>query len=246
MGNKKEVKKEVKKDLLLAIVIADNIQKENSGIVTSMQWDRNNLGDEPYTTSPVKIHLSVCKLVPVIKSYLSRLSGSNSGTALRIFTHHIEHDGERVSGQITRSKDGNYWIDLDGDATYCTQRLALCKELMQAYVDMLFYNDAIVLSAMDQMRLATGTLRKFYTSAPQQLTDALPNSETFAHSVALELMIPYQVREEIALVDFEDEKEVEELAKRLFLTKKTLQDYLLKYFDATTSVYNMLNKKASE
>lgn len=228
-------------DWLHSVLIAKHIIDNNPALITSVQWDRQYLGEKPFDINDrVQTHFSVKPLVPFIKQLLRLYSGLDKVTIEihKITTTDFMGEG-RISGIMAKHSESRYVILINDGETYCTQRFTLCKELAQIYVSCLM-SDPLKLNAHDAILEATRELiEQFYgaTETPK-ITDKFRSSETFAHSIALELMIPYTLRGEIAK-QIKEGVAWQDLAERLFITKEPLDEYLKNYFDLISPLYKM-------
>lgn len=163
--------------------------------------------------------------------------------SIKIYKHlDNNHDGSKMAGMLLKEGDNKYSIHIDGNETYCTQRLALCKELVQILVDGISENTNSPLDATRQIiEAAQELIQKFYSSnSKAELTDMFASTEMFAHSIALELMIPYTLREEISTAHYINGASLADIAKRLFITQETLEEYMKTYFLLTTPIYKII------
>jgi hypothetical protein len=237
----------VTQNLLGAIVIAKSIIDNNPEIITTIQHDRTFLGTEPYVmANRVKLHLSVKSLIPVIKKVMREETGSTENIDIKF--HQVntgdedgEFKGSGVAGIMIRHSANKYAVLLNENESYCTQRLSVAKELAEVYVD---YVTKIASPALDPYNQIVESIEellvKFFSATYNpKLTEQFKSSEWLAHAIALELMIPYTLRGEIK-EDLNKGIPVALIAKRLFIPLETLEEYLKKYFDLTTYVYERI------
>lgn len=233
---------DISHDLISSIFIAKNIIDTNPKLITSLQLDRQFLGDKPFNIQDkVPLHTSIKNFIPVIKSVLRRHSGTEN-VIIKIYKVNasaIIVTTSRMAGIVAKQSESSYLILISEEESYCTQRLALCKELSQIYVGCIISEP--LADPNNQILEATRELiHKFYSSDRHPyLTDKFTSSETFAHSIALELMIPYTLRDEIKKQLLEN-NDTMAIAERLFITKETLDEYWKTYFELTTPIYKML------
>ena len=232
-----------KPDLLTAIVVAKYFLDTCPEMRSSVEHDRLYLGKEKYEMhKQVPMHTCIKPFIRVIKNFLRTHTGSEE-IEIKIYqvdTRGIFKGASRIAGIMAKVSEMSYFILLNSEETYCTQRLSLCKELCEIYASCL-YNEPAKLDAHNQiLEAARELLEKFYLKGQQpNLTDTFNSSEAFAHALALELMIPYTERD---LIKKELSKKTprDKIAKMLSITKETLDEYLNTYFNLTTPIYNLL------
>lgn len=209
------------KDLISAILIAKLIIDEHPAVLTAKELDREFLGNEKFNINKqVQLHFTNKNFIPVIKKILRSHAGLEQVSIKihKIDTNEFDTGGSRIAGLVGKIKDNGYVILLNSNETYCTQRLTLCKELSQIYAD----NVTDSVDANDPykgiMEAARDLLTAFYyTSYSPKFQDKLTN-EMFAHAIALELMIPYTLRGEIA-EQLANDTDKSLIAERLRITR---------------------------
>lgn len=231
-------------DLINSIFLAKEILDEKPQLLTKLEFDRQSLGNIDYNyQKQVMLHTAIIPLVSIIKSKIKQqnsLAHFNIQVKLVDGINAEDVDCRGLSGIMLNEGDGNYVILLDENESYCTQRLTLCKELFQIYIDEVGINTGSN-SPHEQLVEATRELiHKFYNSKNiPQLTDRFDSSERFAKSVAIELMIPYPIRKDIGQ-KYKEGMDIQLIAQRLFITKETLEEYMKYHFDLTTPIYDII------
>jgi hypothetical protein len=233
-----------KHDLLSSILIAKYILDRNPKLISSIELDRGYLGTEKLDMkNKVPLHTCIRPFIQVVKSFLRNHTGSDivEVKIYKVDTKDLFSGTSRIAGIMAKKSETQYFILLNSGENYCTQRLSLCKELCQIYVSCLTSDPLAIIDAHNQILEATRELiEKFYIypQAPK-LTDKFSSDETFAHSIALELMIPYTVRNRIR-EDIDKKVPTEQIAKSLSITIEPLEEYLKNYFELTTPIYQLL------
>lgn len=228
-------------DLISSVFIAKRIIDENPSLISSLPLDRHYLGSEKYDYKErVPLHTSVKPLIPIIKQTLRKHTGADA-IDIKIYKVDTSSEilsGSRMAGIVAKKSETEHIILLDDRETYCTQRLALCKELVQIYVGCIV--DEPLADPSAQILEATRDLiHKFYSPSSTTLIEQFGSSEAFSHSIALELLIPYTLRDKIQEL-LDKGEPIDNIAQMLFLTKENLEEYLNRYFPVTTAIYEAL------
>lgn len=230
-------------NILSAIIIAKHIIDNTTDLISRVQTDRKKLGNKTYVANDFGYdHLIVSKMPRVIRNLLSEQLNIIIKQP-KFYSANIppQNNQDGIAGMLIRKPDNEFAIIISGHETYCTQRFALCKELVQIYVD-LESHDTSFKKPFDQLEEAVNELiNRFHSSEQVDLFSDIKSAEFYAHAITLELLIPYKLRDNITTLLKQGES-IDKIASMLFITKETLETYIDKYYYLTTDIYKILDQ----